>query len=168
MPKVDAAVLECLSDRVFRPDRLKALVFSYLEKAETNAQKNRLDAGRLKGELSETEGAINRLLLMVEAGLMDVADPALRDRLNALKAKRSDLQHQLKPSSITLNASGSILTEAKLAKLSSAIRIGLHDASPELRKAYLKLFVDKVVISRERPARRACTSGFGRSSQDQR
>ncbi len=150
MPKVDAAVLDCLSDKIFRPDRLKALVSGYLEQTDANAEKNRAQAGRLRGELSEIEGAINRLLGMVEAGLMEIGDPALRDRLNILKAKRSNLEHQLKESTTTSKTSVQMLTETKLAKLSSAIRIGLHDSAPELRKAYLKLFVDKVVISRDK------------------
>ena len=41
------------------------------------------------------------------------------------------------------------MTEAKLNKLSVAIRGALRDQPPNMRKAYLKLFVDKVIISKE-------------------
>ncbi len=55
--------------------------------------------GQLKSDLTETEGAINRLVGMVEAGLMDVGDPALAERLEALKAKRASLQSQISTAS---------------------------------------------------------------------
>ncbi len=41
-----------------------------------------------------------------------------------------------------------VLTEAKLDRLSASIRSALHTAPPEMRKAYIKLFVNKAVISK--------------------
>ncbi len=86
---------------------------------------------------------------MVEAGLMEVDDPALADRLKTLKAKRASLQSQIGTASATEPAHRQRLTEAKLNKLSVAIRGAFRDQPPEMRKAYLKLFVDNVIISKE-------------------
>lgn len=91
MPKVDAAVLDTLAHQIFAPDRLVDLVSSYLEQAKAEAHRNRTQLGQLKADLTETEGALNRLVSMVEKGLMDVDDPTLAERLKALKAKRRDL-----------------------------------------------------------------------------
>ncbi len=149
MPKVDEAVLSTLADQVFAPDRLLDLVSGYLDQARAEAQTHRTQLGQLKADLTETEGAINRLVGMVEAGLMEVGDPALAERLKALKTKRSSLQSQISTASATEPAQKPRLTEAKLAKLSTAIRTALWQAPPEMRKAYLKLFVDNVTISKE-------------------
>ena len=51
--------------------------------------------GQQQADLTETEGAINRLIGMVETGMMEVDDPALAVRLKALKAKRVGLQSQI-------------------------------------------------------------------------
>jgi site-specific DNA recombinase len=107
------------------------------------------DHAAVAAEHTETEGAINRLLGMVERGLMEVDDPALRERLDALKAKRRALVSQIASASENSVMPSTQLTEAKLAKLSSAIRGALHTAEPAMRKAYIKMFVDKVILSRD-------------------
>lgn len=86
---------------------------------------------------------------MVEKGLMEVDDPALAERLRNLKTKRAELQCQIDGGSANNPAQRNILTEAKVVRTAEAVRGALQDASPERRKAYLKLFVDKVVISKE-------------------
>ena len=103
---------------------------------------------QLKADLTETEGAIGRLLGMVETGLMDINDPMLKERMNALKTKRSNLVRQLETASTPPPAHGPVLTEAKLDRLSASIRSTLHTAPPEMRKAYIKLIVNKAVISK--------------------
>ena len=80
---------------------------------------------------------------------MEVDDPALRERLSALKTKRKALTGQLERASDLQPANRPHLTEAKLHRLSETVRAALHTAPPEMRKAYIKLFVDKVVISKE-------------------
>jgi len=70
-------------------------------------------------------------------------------RLSALKAKRAGLQSQIGAVSATDPVQGHRLTEAKVSKLSSAIRSALHTAPPAMRKAYIKLFVDNVIVSKE-------------------
>ena len=149
MPKVDEAVLSTLVEQVFAPERLLELVEGYLNQAKADAQQHRSQHGQLKADLTETEGAINRLVGMVEVGLMNVNDPALADRLKALKTKQASLQSQISTASATEPAQKHRLTEAKLNKLSGAIRSALRDQAPEMRKAYLKLFVDNVIISKQ-------------------
>ena len=149
MPKVDQAVIDTLSTQIFAPDRLVDLVSGYLEKAKAEAQQQRSQLGQLKADLTETEGAIKRLLGMVEAGLMEIDDPALRERMAVLKSKRKELTAQIEHASDLQPANRPHLTEDKLRRLSQAVRAALHTAPPEMRKAYIKLFVDKAVISKE-------------------
>jgi hypothetical protein len=66
-------------------DRLLYLVSGYLEQAKADAQWHRSQLGQLKSELTETEGALKRLVGIVEAGLMEVDDPALAERLKPSK-----------------------------------------------------------------------------------
>lgn len=111
--------------------------------------RHRTQLGQLKADLTETEGPLKRLVGMVEAGRMEVDDPALAERLKTLKAKRASLQSQIGTASATEPAQKQRLTEAKLHKLSIAIRGALRDQPLEMRKAYLKLFVNDVIISKE-------------------
>ncbi|EKM99906.1 resolvase [Acidocella sp. MX-AZ02] len=149
MPKLDHAVIDTLSERIFASDRLANLVSAYLDKAKADAQQQRSQLGQIKADLTETDGAIKRLLRMVEDGLMEVDDPALRERMTALKAKRKTLTAQLDQASALQPTNRPQLTEAKLQRLSETVRATLHKAQPDLRKAYIKLFVDKVVVSKQ-------------------
>jgi hypothetical protein len=90
-----STVIETLSDRTFVRDRLTDLVSGYLEKAKAEAQQQRSQLGQIKADLTKTEGAIKRLLGMVETGLMEVDDRALRESMSVLKAKRKSLTAQL-------------------------------------------------------------------------
>ncbi len=80
---------------------------------------------------------------------MDIADPALSDRIKTLKEKRASLQSRIGNASAIEPTQKQRLTEAKLNKLSITIRSALRDQPPEMRKAYLKLFVDNVTVSKE-------------------
>ena len=125
------------------------MVSGYLEQAKAAAQTHRTQLGQLKADFTENEGAINRLIGMVEAGLMEVNDPTLVARLTPLKAKRTTLQNQIANASAMEPAHKHRLTETKLDKLSTVIRTALWQAPPGMRKAHLKLFVDNVTISKE-------------------
>jgi hypothetical protein len=149
MPKVDEAVLSTLSDLVFVTDRLRDLVSGYLDQTKATAQMHRIQLGQLKADLTETEGSMSRLIGLVEAGMMELGDPALAERLKTLKVKRASLQSQIATASASQSAHEHSLTEAKLTKLSTAIRTALLEAPADMRKAYLKLFVSNVTISKE-------------------
>jgi site-specific DNA recombinase len=149
MPKVDQIVLSALADHIFTPARLVDLVSGHLDQARKDAQQQRSQAGQLKAELTEVEGAITRLIGMVEIGMMALDDPSLRERLTALKGKRTQLTQQIETASVTQPAPNQRLTEAKLTKLAAAIRQALLTSDPPMQKAYVKMFVDKVVITRE-------------------
>jgi site-specific DNA recombinase len=149
MPKVDMSVIAVLSSKIFEPERLRDLVSGYLNQAKANAHLQRSQVGQLKSELTETEGALKRLVGMVELGLMELDDPMLRDRLAALKARQTELNGQIARTSDTSISKHQHLTEAKLTKLAGAVQNALHNAPPEMKKAYIKLFVDKVIISRD-------------------
>jgi hypothetical protein len=91
--------------------------------------------------LTIRQGAIKRLLGMVEKGLMEVDDSALAERLRNLKTKRAELQCNIDGGSANISAQRNVLNEAKVVRTAEAVRGALQDASPERRKAYLKLFV---------------------------
>lgn len=77
MDSLDTLVVEHLADHVFQPDRLTVLLKSYLNQSQDAARERRQRLGRLKAQLTEAEGAIQKRLAMAEKGLMDVDDPAL-------------------------------------------------------------------------------------------
>ncbi len=95
MDGLDTLVLDQLADRVFQPDRLTDLLKGYLDQSQDAERERRQQLGRLKAELTETEGATRQLLAMVEKGLIDLDDPVLAGRLRHYKANRAKLNDEI-------------------------------------------------------------------------
>ena len=88
MDALDKTVLDQVADRVFQPDRLNDLLAGFLDQSRDAEHERRQRVGRLKAELTETEGAVQKLLTLVEKGHMDMDDPALAERLRQHRANR--------------------------------------------------------------------------------
>jgi site-specific DNA recombinase len=114
MDSLDTLVVEHLADHVFQPDRLTVLLKSYLNQSQDAARERRQRLGRLKAQLTEAEGAIQKRLAMAEKGLMDVDDPALAERLRRHKGDRTRLNDEIGLADSPSTTGPLSLTQAKL------------------------------------------------------
>src|ERR1019366_6994258 len=110
MDGLDHLVLDQLADRIFEPARLTELLQGFLDNSKQAEQQRNQRLGRLKGELTETEGAIQKLLDMVEKGLMDLDDPALAERLRKHKDTRAKLKDEIALASGSLSTGSLTIT----------------------------------------------------------
>jgi site-specific DNA recombinase len=149
MDPLDQRVVSALADRVFEPSRLKELLADHLTRAQDSEASRRQQVGQLKGQLTEVEGSQRRLIQAIEQGVLDLSDPDVKPRIEALRARRTLLQDDLARASASPAPGQATLTPEKLARLSTEMTRMLHEGPAALRKAYLRLFVDKVVVSRD-------------------
>jgi hypothetical protein len=147
MARLDDLVLEQLADRIFEPTRLADLLQPYLDGSAQAEQERRHRQGRLKAELTQTDGAIQKLLDMVEKGLIDLDDPALVERLQRHRSNRTRLNQEIAAAG-QLTTGPLTITARKLERLSSQMRELLRAGPVEFRRAYLRMFVHRVVVSR--------------------
>jgi site-specific DNA recombinase len=148
MDGLDTLVLDQLANHVFQPDRLTDLLKGYLDQSQDAEHQRRQLLGRLKAELTETEGAIQQLLALVEKGLMDLDDPALAERFRQHRAKRERLGDAITLASSASPGGPLSITPAKLDRLAGAMRNMLKTGPIEFRRAYLRMFVNRIVVSR--------------------
>ena len=145
MAALDGMVLEHLADRLFTPERLATLLDAYVARsAEADAERRR-KLGQARQRVTEIGGKIARLMQLTANGAMDPDDPALADMLAGLKAQRAAAQDEVKLLESSRTGSSSI-TPDKIARFTEALRTALHDDDPAFRKAYLRLFVDAVIV----------------------
>ena len=148
MEHLDEIVTEELASKLFSPPRLTELLAGFIEQSQDAEQERRQRIGRLKGELTEAEGAIQKLLVAVERGLIELDDPALAERLHKHKANRVRLSEEIAVTARS-EATGQIsITPAKLDRLSVAMRHALKSGPAELRRTYLRMFIGRIVVSR--------------------
>jgi site-specific DNA recombinase len=146
MPELDSAVLGHLAERLFTPHRLQIILEAYVARsAEADAARGE-ELARARRARTEAEGRISRLLELVEQGLMHSADPALKERLDTAKREREGAVERVR----LLEAGGSVgaarITPDSIERLSASLRDALRSQDPSFRKAYLRLFLDEVVV----------------------
>ncbi len=91
MDRLDEIVVGEVVKRVLEPNRLGEMLHAYVRAGSEREDQNRERLAKLRHGHKETEAAIASLLELVEKGLMDSEDPALRERLIGLKLRRDEL-----------------------------------------------------------------------------
>jgi site-specific DNA recombinase len=88
-------------------------------------------------------------LELVEKGLMDAEDPALRERLISLKLRRDELAKDASDLHRHIASGAPQVTPDKIGKVAVLLREKLRHGPPELRQAYARLVMDEVSVSDE-------------------
>ena len=147
--KLDQAVLQAVEKRILGPGRLKQLLKDVIELSDGKRDNLEQELTQAQAERTRRRTAIDRLLVLIEEGVMKASDPEFANRLSenrsavaALTARIEVLESQL------ARGSRKITTEA-LEKFSRKLREKLRDDDPTLRKAYLRMLVDRVEVSNE-------------------
>ena len=144
MEKLDRLVTEHLMERLFKPERLSAILASLsvrrAEKAET--LNGRLLA--LQKEVADAEDRLARLYRLVEEGLTDL-DDVLKDRLTALKAGRDRATAALVRAK-EHSASQIQIDPALIERFGRLMRENFSTGSVPFRKAYLHSLIDRIEV----------------------
>jgi site-specific DNA recombinase len=92
MDKLDSLVAEHVAGRLLQPERLEEVLASVLDRRQERAGRRREHVAELNKRAAETELRLKRLYDAIEAGIADLDDPALKDRIARLKTIRDQAQ----------------------------------------------------------------------------
>jgi hypothetical protein len=149
MPLLDELVLTHLADRIFEPDRLKSLLIELAERAERGQGSRLSDLKSLNAEKRKTEKGIARLYEAVERGIADLDDDTLRHRISALRHRKDELIRLISNAERQKAAPFNLLSTKKINAFASVMRDRLQNGDIAFRKAYLRLFVDRIEVDDE-------------------
>ncbi|MBN9698560.1 MAG: zinc ribbon domain-containing protein, partial [Zoogloea sp.] len=147
MPRLDSLVIDHLAQRMFTPERLTRLLVAYTEQSKQQANSHATQVAQARKAVTEAQGRIERLLTLVEQGDMAADDPAMRQRLAAARLARHEAEDRVKRIEAAANASTPVITPAKIDRLGASLRELLSQDDTAARKAYLRLFIDQVVVA---------------------
>ena len=149
MDALDGMVIGEVAKIVLEPGHLTELLEGYMR---TTAERSEVAQGQLakvRHAHKEAEAGIARLLGLVEQGLMDAGDPALRERLTGLRLQRDELAREVSEQQKRLAAGTPALTPEKIRAVGMLLRDKLFEGPPELRQAYARLLLSEVAVTRE-------------------
>ena len=88
MEKLDDLVVNHIEKQLLQPERLETVLAAALDRREEHAERRREHIAELNKRSAESELRLKRLYDAIEAGVADLDDPALKDRIDGFKAIR--------------------------------------------------------------------------------
>lgn len=145
MSFLDNLVLDHLTRRLFTPDRMRELLAQHAASAHGGAAEQARKAKDAEKVFREINASLNRLYALVEQGIAPL-DDTLGNRLAELRQRREE--------ALRLKAMAERRRVSPIAKLSAerisafcdAMRTRLLTADSGTRKAYLRLFVERIEV----------------------
>lgn len=147
MPQLDAIVCDHIENRLLQPERLEEILASILDRREERAERRREHIAELNRRAAETELRLKRLYEAIESGVADLNDPALKERVVALRALRDQAQADSERAQAMLESSGSMaVTPTVLRKFAATARRRLRQEGGGYRRDHLRAFAQRVEV----------------------
>lgn len=148
--KLDDAVFRAVEKRILGPGRLEELLKEVIELSDGKRQQLEQELAQACAERTRRRTAIDRLLALIEEGIMKPSDPEFAQRLGDNRAAVSAITSRIDVLESQLARGSRKITPAVLEKFSKALSAKLHDEDSSLRTAYLRMLVSRVEVYHKR------------------
>jgi hypothetical protein len=145
-PIIEKLVVEALVDQLLQPERVTAILMTLKARRDgrqASADQRLTDLAR---QVADTGERLSRLYASIEAGTIDGTDPALKDRVAALKSARDSaldaLEYAKRSSALPIE-----IDPVAIDRFARLMREQLVSGDVAARKAYLSAVVDAIVVS---------------------
>jgi site-specific DNA recombinase len=144
MDKLDRLVTEHLSQRLFQPERLAAILSSLSSRRSIKEHSLNSRLMALQKQAADADEKLKRLYHLVEEGVTDL-DDILKDRLNALKAERdraiAALERAKEQSTPNIKIDPTLIE-----RFGRTMQESFSTGSIPFRKAYLRALIEVVEV----------------------
>ncbi|MCM2438555.1 recombinase family protein [Agrobacterium vitis] len=148
MDKLDDLVASHLEERLLQPKRLVTILISLLGRREERAERRREHLAELNRRITETDQRLNRLYDAIEAGLADLSDSVLKERMAGLKAIRDQALADADRTQATLDSAGNqAITVDMIDALAAEARNGLRLEGGGYRRDHLRALAQRVEVA---------------------
>jgi hypothetical protein len=127
--------------------RLEHLLKDVLELTNQKRQLLEQELSQANAERTRRRTAIDRLLVLIEDGVMKASDPEFANRLTENREAVAALTSRIEVLESQLARGSRKITPEALQKFAEQLREKLHDEDSTLRTAYLRMFVSRVEVS---------------------
>ncbi|MES1991971.1 MAG: recombinase family protein [Pseudomonadota bacterium] len=147
MEKLDDLIVNHLEKQLLQPERLETILAAALDRRDEHAERRREHIGELNKRSAESELRLKRLYDAIEAGVADLDDPALKDRIDGLKAIRDQAKADADRAQAMLQNSGQkAVTPEMLRKFSQTARQRIRLEGGGYRRDHLRALAQRVEV----------------------
>ncbi|WP_085936603.1 recombinase family protein [Enhydrobacter aerosaccus] len=146
MDKLDRAVADHLEWRLLDPPRLAAMMDQLLERREEWNERRRGHIAELRKRAADAGAKLKRLYDAIENGVVDVADPSLKDRVGELAAVRDQAQADAERATAAVERLGPAITLESLRRFALAARRKLRNEDGTYRRDHLRALAQRIEV----------------------
>ena len=148
MDKLDDLVASHLEDRLLQPERLETILATVLDRRQERSERQHEHIGELNRRAAESEARLKRLYDAIEAGVADLKDPALKDRIDGLKAIRDQAKADAERAQAMLeNSGGKAVTPQMVRTLAETARRHIRLEGGGYRRDHLRALAQRVEVA---------------------
>jgi DNA invertase Pin-like site-specific DNA recombinase len=148
MEKLDDLVASHLEERLLQPERLETILAAVLDRRQEQGERRREHIAELAKRAAESELRLKRLYDAIEAGVADLDDPALKDRIDGLKAIRDQARSDADRAQAMLDSSGSkAITPQMVRTFAKAARQRIRLEGGGYRRDHLRALAQRVEVA---------------------
>lgn len=148
MDELDDLVASHLEDRLLQPERLEMILATVLDRRQERSERQHEHIAELNRRAAESEARLKRLYDAIEAGVADLDDPALKDRIDGLKAIRDQAKADAERAQAILQHSGSkAVTPQMLGKFARTARQRIRLEGGGYRRDHLRALAQRVEVA---------------------
>jgi site-specific DNA recombinase len=148
MEKLDNLIANHLTDRLLQPEHLEEVLAPVLDRRQERALRRREHIAELNKRATETDLRLKRLYDAIEAGIADLNDPALKDRIAGLKAIRDQAQADAGRACAMLESSTQQEITPRMVKtFARAARERIRTDGGGFRRDYLRALAQRVEVA---------------------
>ncbi len=148
MDKLDTMVVNHIEDRLLDPERLEDLLGSVLGRRSEQAERRKQHIDELERRATESELRLKRLYDAIEAGVADLDDPALKERIVGLKVIRDQARVDADRAQAMLDSSGhSAISPEMIRRFSKVARDRIRNREGGYRRDHLRALAQRVEVA---------------------
>ena len=148
MEKLDDLVADHLEKQLLQPERLETVLAAALDRREEHAERRREHIAELNKRSAESELRLKRLYDAIESGVADLDDPALKDRIDGLKAIRDQAKADADRAQAMLQNTGQkAVTPQMLRKFATTARDRIRLDGGGYRRDHLRALAQRVEVA---------------------
>lgn len=148
MDKLDNMVVRHIEQRLLDPVRLEKLLGSVLGRREDQAERRREHIASLQRQATESEQRLKRLYDAIEAGVADLDDPALKERIAGLKVIRDQARADADRAQALLESPGhSAISPTMIRGFAHSARERIKGSEGGYRRDHLRSLAQRVEVA---------------------
>lgn len=148
MEKLDGVVIDHIEREFLNPSRLEIVLSAVLDRRQERSERRREHIAELNKRAAETELRLKRLYDAIEAGVTDLNDPALKDRIEGLRAIRDQAKTDSERAQAMLDSSTSqAITPQMVQRFAATARKRMRIDGGGYRRDHLRAFAQRVEVA---------------------